>query len=84
MDSDIDTRYEALVGLAERRDADVLEMIEDELRAETVQRLAVDAARAFADRGLLAPLEALLPWWNEDRDLLLRAIATCRSGEQED
>ncbi len=44
-DSDLDTRLEALVGLAERRDPQILDWLRDELQAGTVEPLVVDAAR---------------------------------------
>lgn len=83
-DSDIDTRLEALVGLAERRDPTVLDILRDELRADTVEWLVVDAARAFADPSLVPLLVELASRWDIDRDLLQRALRTCRSGEQEE
>ena len=82
-DSDMGTRLEALVGLAERRDPGVLMMIRDELGAETVDRLVVDAARAFADRSLVASLRDLRGRWDEDPALLERAIRACEAGAQE-
>ena len=82
-DSDIGTRLEALVGLAERRDPDVLMLIRDELGAETVDRLVVDAARAFADPSLVPTLRDLQTRWGEDTDLLERAIRACEAGEQD-
>ncbi len=82
-DSDIDTRLEALVGLAERRDRAVLDLLRDELQADTVERLVVDAARAFAAPSLLPLLLKLTTHWDLDPDLLQRATQTCRSGEQE-
>jgi hypothetical protein len=82
-DSDIDTRLEALVGLAERRDATVLSFLADELRADTIERLVVDAARAFADPSLVPLLVELERRSDVDRHLLERALRTCRSGEQE-
>ena len=82
-DSDLDTRLEALVGLAERRDPTILDMLREELRGDTVDLLAVDAARAFADPSLLPLLLELAPRWDHDPDLLRRAIQTCTTGEQE-
>jgi HEAT repeat protein len=82
-DSDLDTRLEALVGLAERRDPTILDLLRDELRGDTVERLVVDAARAFADSSLLPLLLELSHHWDQDPDLLRRAIETCRSGNQE-
>jgi hypothetical protein len=83
-DSDIDTQQEALVGLAERRDPLVLVLLADKLRAERVDRLTVDAARAFADPSLLLPLLALSHRWDLDTELLERAIQACRLGQQEE
>jgi hypothetical protein len=83
-DSDIDTQLEALVGLAERRDPLVLDLLSDKLCAETVDRLTVDAARAFADPVLLPPLLALRDRWDEDTALLERAIRACERGKQEE
>ena len=82
-DSDIGTRLEALVGLAERRDPGVLMLIRDELCAETVDRLVVDAARAFADPSLVPPLRDLEARWDDDTALLERALRACEAGEQE-
>jgi hypothetical protein len=62
----------------------VLDLVRDELQANTVQKLALDAARAFADPSLLPLLLALKPRWDLAPDLLERAIRTCTTGEQED
>jgi hypothetical protein len=84
-DSDLDVRLEALVGLAERRDPGVLDLIRDELQADTVEPLVVDAARALADPGLVRGLLQLEEaGWDEHPDLLARALRSCRSGRQED
>ena len=82
-DSDLDTRLEALVGLAERRDQSVLGLLREELQANTVEKLVVDAARAFAHPSLRPLLVALRRRWDIDPDLLERAIHTCTTGEQE-
>ena len=84
-DSDLDVRLEALVGLAERRDPGVLDLIRDELEADSVELLVVDAARALADPGLVPSLRKLeQAGWAEHPDLLARALRTCKSGRQED
>ncbi|HEY7068871.1 MAG TPA: HEAT repeat domain-containing protein [Acidimicrobiales bacterium] len=84
-DPDLDVRMEALRGLAARRDPGVLELIRDQLAAEEVEWLAVDAARAFADRSLVAALRELeRAGWDEDPDLLAEALRACASGRQED
>ncbi len=83
-DSDIDTRLEAIRGLAMRRDPQILPTLRDELQGETVDCLVVDAARAYADPSLEPLLVQLAERWDEDHDLLARAIATCRAGEPED
>lgn len=77
-DADFDTRCEALVGLAERKDERVFPATLKLLRAESVPRLAVDAARALADPRLLGPLRELEPWWDVDPDLLRLAINECQ------
>src|SRR5262249_16232920 len=66
-DSDLTTRLEALIGLAERRDPAALDLIRDELHLASPDRMAVDAARAYADPSLLPLLEVLATnGWSED------------------
>jgi HEAT repeat protein len=84
-DPDLDVRMEALRGLAGRRDPGVLELIRDQLAAAEVEWLVVDAARAFADRSLVAALRDLeRAGWDDDPDLLAQALRACESGRQDD
>lgn len=63
----------------------MLDLIRDELQADTVELLVVDVARALADPGLVPALLKLEEaGWDEHPDLLARALRTCRSGRQED
>lgn len=80
-DPDYDTRCEAMVGLALRRDSRALGAIAEAVRAESVGTLAVKAAGHLADRQLLEPLEALVDWWDVDPPLLLASIGACRTGQ---
>jgi len=77
-DTDFDTRCEALVGLAERRDGRAFRRTVELLRSDAVPRLAVDAARALADPRLLEALRDLESWWDVDADLLRLAIDECQ------
>lgn len=72
-----DTRFEALVGLARRRDPRALSLTQAALRAESVFRLVVDAAGYLANPVLLPDLLALRDWWDVDPALLESAIAHC-------
>ncbi len=76
-DDHFDTACEALVGLAERRDERAFDRTLELLQAESVPRLAVDAARALSDPRLLSPLRSLEGWWDIDPLLLQMAIEAC-------
>lgn len=58
-EEDDDTRGEALVGLASRRDERLLPYVERELQRDSVGRLALVAAGLLGDRRLLPHLRAL-------------------------
>jgi HEAT repeat protein len=58
-DSNSEIRGEALVGLAHRKEARVLEPLRRELERRPVGILAVDAAEALGDPSLVAPLVTL-------------------------
>jgi hypothetical protein len=72
-----DTRYEALLGLARRRDPRALAPVTAALQTDSVFRLAVEAATYLASSDLLPSLIALRKWWDVDTDLLERAIELC-------
>jgi HEAT repeat protein len=76
-DPDDNTRCEALVGLAQRRDRRVLPALSRELRSEFVQEIAVEAASLIADPQLYLDLVALQERWVADKQLLEDAIAAC-------
>lgn len=76
-DAHAETRGEAIAGLAIRQDPRVLEPLLRDLRASTVGRLTVEAARDLASSELLPDLQALVPWWDVDQKLLAEAIAAC-------
>lgn len=73
-DEDDDTRGEAMVGLARRHDPRVVEPLIQELSAESVGSLAVEAAKEVADPRLRPVLEELRNWWDVDPKLLEEAI----------
>jgi HEAT repeat protein len=75
-DPDDDTRFEALVGLAQRRDRRVLPALSRELKSDFVQVIAVEAASLIADPELLPDLVALQERWDSDKELLESAIAS--------
>lgn len=77
-DNHDETRGEALVGLAIRKDARAFQLIEAELKTGNVGMLAVEAAAELADPRLLPALMALKGWWDVDKDLLARAISDCK------
>lgn len=72
-----DTRCEALVGLARRRDARAFLVTRAALRADPVFLLAVEAAAYLADPRLLPELVALEECWDVDASLLRSAIDHC-------
>jgi hypothetical protein len=78
-DEHVDCREEAIVGLAERRDARALEPTRLALEAESVGRLAVEAAVHLGDPTLLPALRELREWWDVDPGLLEQAIERCEA-----
>jgi HEAT repeat protein len=81
-DPDDNTRSEAIVGLAERRDRRVLPALRKELQSESVQPIVVEAAELLGDPQLYADLLALQTRWGVDDQQLANAIAACsRSGK---
>lgn len=78
-DPDDDTRGEALVGLARRKDERVIEPLIRELRSPNVGSLAVDAAHLMADSRLCAPLIDLKAEIGDDSEVE-EALASCGCG----
>ena len=76
-DLDDNTRCEAIVGLAERRDRRVLPALRKELQSESVQPIVVEAAELLGDPQLHADLLALQTRWGLDDQQLANAIAAC-------
>ncbi len=72
-----DTRLEALSGLAAKKDARALPLVQDALRAETIDEAVVEAAKSLKDPSLWEPLKDLESWWDEDPELLQEAIQAC-------
>ncbi len=78
-DPDYDTRCEALVGLAKRRDLRITDRVMRELRdGQRVGKLVVEAAGRLGQPELVEPLTELQGWWDVDPELLARAIDACR------
>lgn len=80
-DPDDDTRHEALVGLARRKDQRVVSALLGELTSDEVGTLAVEAAELIAESELKLHLVSLREWWDVDGDLLERAIHACDTGD---
>lgn len=80
-DAHDETRGEALVGLALRRDLRVIAPLLRELESGCVGRLAVEAARDIGAPELLPALQSIAPWWDVDPTLLAEAIAACSPSE---
>lgn len=76
-DPDDDTRGEALVGLARRKDQRVVSALLAELTSGDVGRLAIEAAELIAVPELQPHLLSLQEWWDIDCELLDRAIRAC-------
>lgn len=76
-DPDIETRGEALLGLAVRGDARVVAPLLEVLRSPSADKLDVEAAREIGDPRLVDALRDLLDWWDSDQDLVHEAIAAC-------
>lgn len=77
-DDHLDTREEALIGLAERRDERVIPFVTVALQENIVGRIAVEAAAILALPIFMEPLEKLRSWWDVDPKLLEDALDCCR------
>jgi hypothetical protein len=76
-DPDEDTRAEALAGLARRHVPEIERHVLDALSAETVHRLAVEAACYVGNPSFAELLDELTDWWDVDVDLLADAQRRC-------
>ncbi len=79
-DPDVDTRGEAMRGLAERGDRRAVPAIARELAQDEVGDLVIEAAGLMPDASYLPVLEDLLAHMPDDADVIA-AIAACRSGQ---
>jgi HEAT repeat protein len=85
-DEHIDTRHEAVVGLAERKDPRAFQPTLDMLTAPTLYYLAFDAAAALADPRLAQALRRVGDEYNLDSvrtDILEQALRACTTGQDE-
>ena len=73
-DPDFDTRGEALVGLAQRKDMRVIAALKRELESDCIGCLTIEAAEMIASSELYLLLVDLRGWWDIDINLLERAI----------
>lgn len=76
-DKDFDTRSEAAIGLARRKEQKGIELLIQYLRSDRVGELYVEAAELYADTRLKPALLKLKKWWDVDPELLDRAIQAC-------
>ena len=81
-DPDFDTRGEALVGLAQRKDVRVIAALKLELESDCIGCLAIEAAEWIASSELYDLLVDLRGWWDIDVNLLERAIAVSKPDEK--
>jgi HEAT repeat protein len=83
-DDDPETRDEALVGLARRRDPRALPIVVTRLQEASVGELVVEAASYLGDPRLLPILEELAHRWDLDVDRLARALVACDPDRQQE
>lgn len=76
-DTDFNTRSEAAVGLAKRKEPRGIQPLIECLMSDQVGELYVEAAAMYADPTLQPALVALRKWWDIDPELLERAIQAC-------
>jgi HEAT repeat protein len=76
-DDDFQTRSEAAIGLANRKEPAAIDLLIEHLQSDRVGQLYVEAAEIYADRRLRPALVALSKWWDIDQELLEKALAAC-------
>ncbi|MFM8570149.1 MAG: HEAT repeat domain-containing protein [Pirellula sp.] len=76
-DDDFQTRSEAAIGLANRKEPAAIDLLIEHLQSDRVGQLYVEAAEIYADRRLRPALMALSKWWDVDQELLEKALAAC-------
>jgi hypothetical protein len=76
-DTHAETRNEALLGLARRGDESAKGAVAVELKNGARWSHCVEAAGLLGDDDFLPLLRDLLPWWDNDPELLRRAIRRC-------
>lgn len=81
-DPDFDTRGEALVGLAQRKDVRVIAALKLELESDCIGCLAIEAAEMIASSELYDLLVDLRGWWDVDVNLLEQAIEVSKPDEK--
>ena len=81
-DTDAETRGEALLGLARRKDPRTLTLLRKELSSDSVGALPVEAAAELADSRLLDVLTSLAEWWDINADLLNEAIRRSKGAQR--
>ena len=69
-----DTRAEAIVGLAQRKDFRVVAALKSELDSDCIGTLVIEAAELIASDELYSQLVDLREWWDVAPELLERAI----------
>jgi hypothetical protein len=76
-DDDTDTHFEAVIGLARRRDHRVLATVRGWIEAGDPSHFVLEAAGWLADEALLEPLRALRGTWRGSEKNLESAIRSC-------
>jgi HEAT repeat protein len=76
-DDDFQTRSEAAIGLANRKEPAAIDLLIEHLQSDRVGQLYVEAAEIYADRRLRPALVALSKWWDIDQELLEKALSAC-------
>jgi hypothetical protein len=77
-----ETRDEAILGIARRRDPRAFDVVAARLVEAAVSNMVVEAACYLADERLLPVLRELETWWDLDERLVANAIAACDPEQQ--